>query len=368
MVISVKKVLVTLVIIVVAIVAGQLFINVYETDTEVTNEPTKVGVVLNGSKSDKSWSQSHYMALEDTAQQLNLYVTYIENVSSDTVAAQIDKLVDKGCEIIIANSATFSEQIVDIAERYPGIYFFHAAGVSEGKNLCSYFGRMYQMRYLTGMVAGMQTETNEIGYVAAYPISEVNRGLNAFTLGVRNVNPEATVYVSWINSWDSDVRAEEAAERLLDKHDIDVLAMHTDSIKPLEVADRHGIMSIGYNLDNSSLFPESCLTAAVWDWEKFYTPQILRCLQGKFEGHNYWEGSESGMINIAPLSALCDAELSTKVESEFERLRSGMFDVFYGPIYDSDSVLRINEGESMTDDAMLNEFDWYVEGVVISEN
>ena len=223
------------------------------------------------------------------------------------------------------------------------------------------------MRYLTGVVAGLQTETNEIGYVATFPISEVNRGINAFTLGVRSVNPDATVYVRWTDSWTSDSATAKMTELLLSEHNIDVLTMHTDSLEPLRIADEHGIMSIGYNIDNSSLYPESFLTAAVWDWEKFYTSHILKCLQGKFEGDNYWSGSETGIINIASLSAHAKEGISEAVEKKREQLNNGVYDVFYGPIYDNKGNLRIAEGESMTDNAMLNEFDWYVEGVVTDE-
>ncbi len=360
-----KKIIITVSAVIIAIIAGIFLIDAYEKNTDVTEAATKVGVILNGYADDKSWSQSHYEGLEETAKQLNLEITYKEYVTTDTVISVIQEFVDGGCEIIIANSAIYSEQIVKAAEQYPEIFFFHATGVSYSKNLSTYFGRMYQMRYLTGIAAGLQTETNEIGYAAAFPISEVNRGINAFALGVRSVNPDAKIYVRFINSWNADLSAANTTETLIAEHNIDVLAMHTDSLEPLRIADEHGVMTIGYNIDNSSLYPESCLTAAVWDWEKFYTPHILKCLQGKFEGANYWESADTGIIDIAPLSERARDGIVQAVEDERLRLYSGTFDVFYGPIYDSEGVLRIAEGESMTDEVMLNEFDWYVEGVVI---
>ncbi len=360
-----KKIIITVIIVVIAIVAGIILINVSETNTDVTEKPTKVGVILNGLKDDKSWSQSHYEGLEETAKQLNLNITYKEYVSVDTVIADIEAFINDGCEIIIANSAAYSEQVVEIAQHYPDVNFFHATGVVCSKNLCTYFGRMYQMRYLTGIAAGLQTETNEIGYAAAFPIPEVNRGLNAFALGVRSVNPDAKIYVRWINSWNDDTAAADATKALINDHNIDVLAIHTDSLEPLRVADDNDVMSIGYNIENSALYPDTYLTAAVWDWEKFYTSHILKCLQGKFEGVNYWESADTGMIDIAPLSEKAKNGIEQAIDAEYQKLRSGTFDVFYGPIYDNEGNLRIAEGESMTDDAMLNEFDWYVEGVVI---
>lgn len=362
-----KKIYILAGIFIFAILGGIFVINISEVDTEVTERATKVGVIFNGEKEDGNWSQSHYEGLEKTAAQLNLDITYKENVTVDEVVGLIDELAAEGCEIIIANSFEFGESMGVGAEKYPEIYFYHATGVNERKNLSSYFGRMYQIRYLCGIVAGLQTETNEIGYVAAFPISEVNRGINAFTLGVRKVNPDAVVYVDWTNSWVDDEAAKITTERLLDKHDIDLIAMHIDSIKPLEIAEERGIISIGYNVDNSSSYPKTFLTAAVWDWEKFYTPNILCCLQGKFSGKHYWEGIETGIVSLAPLTTLAKEEVFLSVEQEYQRLCSGTYDVFYGPVTDRDGNVRVAEGESMTDEVLLNEFNWYVEGVVINE-
>ena len=350
------------------IIIGIFFINVAEKEADVTKKQTKVGVILNGKKDDHSWSQSHYEGMELSAKSLNLKVYYEEEVKMDESSQKVmEELIAKGCEIIICNSFDYGEWELQIAEKYPEVYFFHATGVKERKNLATYFGRIYQMRYLSGIVAGMQTETNQIGYVAAFPISEVNRGINAFTLGVRAVNPDAKVYVEWCESWTDDEATGEAAERLLGGHDIDVLAMHSDSLKVLEIAEERGIWSIGYNVDNSERFPKTFLTAPVWEWEKFYEPRILECLQGKFQGKHYWESVDSGVVALAPLTANVKEGIAEVVAKEQERLHSGTFDVFYGSIKDQSGKTRVAKGESMTDDAMLNTFDWYVEGVVLNE-
>ena len=362
-----KKIFFVATFIILAIIAGICVINIYEAETEVTKETTKVGVLLNGSIDDKSWSQSHYIGLQETAEELNLEVLYKENVTEENVFSAIEAFIEEECEIIIANSVGFSDGVTSAAQKYPEIYFFHATGVGESKNLTTYFGRMYQIRYLTGIVAGLQTETNAIGYVAAFPISEVNRGINAFTLGVRSVNPNASVYVKWTNTWNDDAITGEVTNALLEEYDIDVLTMHTDSVKPLEIAEQRGVMSIGYNVDNSTNYPNTYLTAAVWDWNDFYKPNILKCLQGKFEGQHYWEGVNTGIVSMAPYTDIVREGTAEIVEREFHRLSSGSFDVFYGPIRDTEGNLRVAEDESMTDNNMLNEFDWYVEGVVLVE-
>jgi len=362
-----KKIIIIMALIIMAIIAGIFLITYHKAEADVTETATKVGVIMNGSKTDRSWNQAHYEGLEKTAAELNLDITYKECVTEDKVTEIINGFAKDNCKIIIAGSFEFGKYMVEGAEKYPEIFFFHATGTESGKNMSSYFGRMYQMRYLTGIAAGLQTETNEIGYVAAFPISEVNRGINAFTLGVKSVNPEAKVYVKWTNSWGDNSLTAEVTEKLISSHNIDILAMHSDSLEPVRIADKHGIMSIGYNVDNSSLYPDTFLTAAVWDWEIFYMPNILKCLQGKFDGRNYWEGSKTGIIKTAPLSDKAKEGIADAMEKERKHLDSGTYDVFYGPIYDNKGILRIAEGESMTDYAMLNEFNWYVEGGIIDE-
>lgn len=362
-----KKVLITAAIIILAIITGIFFINSLALKSNPDTQKVHVGILLNGQANDNSWSQSHYQGILKTAEALDVEVLCEESVNQELCFIKIEELIKRDCEIIICNSFDFGEGIQKAAEKYPEVCFFHATGIRNERNLSTYFGRMYQMRYLCGVVAGLQTETNEIGYVAAFPYSEVIRGINAFTLGVRAVNPDANVYVSWCNSWNDDYSAETAAEKLINGHDIDVLTMHTDSLKPLDVADKNGVFSIGYNIDNSANYPDTYLTAAVWSWDNFYTPHILECIQGRFNGGNYWDGIETGIISLAPLTENVKDGVQEVLDKELERLKSGTYDVFYGPIKDTEGIIRIAEGESMTDHCMLNDFNWFVEGVVVDE-
>lgn len=355
-------------VILLVIILGIFGISTAEQTADATVKQTKVGLILNGSSSDNSWGQSHYEGLQECSDSLNLEILCRENVPEDESSkAVMEELIGQGCEIIICDSFGYGEWEIQVAEAYPEIFFFHATGVEERKNLATYFGRIYQMRYLSGIVAGLQTQTDEIGYVAAFPISEVNRGINAFTLGVQAVNPDAVVHVVFSNSWTEDEPNKTAAEALIDKYGIDVLTMHTNSDKPLEVAEKRGIWSIGYNVDTGDSYPGSYLTAPVWEWKNFYEPHILECLQGKFIGKHYWEGVETGLVSLAPLTGNVKSGIADAVEKEKERLQSGTFDVFYGPIVDNKGNLRVAEGESMPDELMLNEFDWYVKGVVLDE-
>ena len=350
------------------IIGGMLCMNGNERNTEVTKERTKVGFIYNGTIDDKGWGQSHYEGISKSAEELNLEIKYEENVPfDDTCMEFMQEMIDAGCKIIICNSFDYGNYILKVARKNPKIKFYHATGISIEKNVTTYFGRMYQMRYLSGVVAGLQTETNSIGYVAAFPISEVNRGINAFTLGVQSVNPNAEVNVVYSESWtDYDANAN-AAKLLCDDYAVDILTMHCDTIAPLDVAEEKGIWSIGYNMDNSSDYPNSFLTAAVWNWEAFYTPQLLKCLQGKFQSVQYWEGVETGIVSLSPLTTNAKEGISEVLKEKEKELYNGTFDVFYGPIFDLEGKIRIKEGENMPDNVMLNTFDWYVKGVNVHE-
>ena len=363
-----KKLIIITVSILTIIIVGMLFMNGNKLDTEFTKNTTKVGFLFNGQIDDKGWSQSHFEGINASAKELNLEIIYEESVPfDDSCMDTMQEMIDKGCEVIICNSFNYGDWMVQVAEDNPEVVFLHATGTEKGSNITTYFGRIYQMRYLSGMVAGMQTETNNIGYVAAFPISEVNRGINAFTLGVKAVNPDASVHVVWSESWTDDEANKAAAETLVEECGVDVLTMHCDSVMPLQVAEEKGIWSIGYNMDNSELYPNSFLTAPVWNWEKFYTPQIEKYLQGKYHSGNYWEGSDTGLIGLSPLTSNVKDGIAEAVAEKQEMLDAGTFDVFYGPVTDNNGNLQIGEGENMPDEAMLNSFDWYVEGVYIYE-
>ena len=363
-----KRISIVAVAIFTMILIGMIFIQAHEKETDVTRERTKVGMVLNGNKNDASWNQAHYEGMEGCAEDLNLEVVYKENiVNTENCKMVIEELIEQGCKIIVCDSFDHNDWVQQVAKKYPQIYFLHATGVGYEENLSTFFGRIYQMRYLSGIVAGLQTETNEIGYVAAMPLDEVNRGINAFTLGVRSVNPEAVVYVEWSNAWSDDTLVGEATNRLLEGKNIDVLTMHTDSNRPLEIAEEKGIWSIGYNIDNQEKYPNTFLTAPVWQWKSFYEDRILECLQGKFKGQHYWEDANTRIVSLVKFTDNVKEGIGNIVQQEWEKLKSGTWDVFYGPIKEQNGTIKIHEGESMTDYSMLNEFNWYVEGVVVNE-
>ena len=348
-----------------AMIIGVLFMFGPETEEQNVQQKVRVAMIMTGLSNDHSWNETHYEAMEKAKKLLNLEVTYYENVPTDSTSQSImEQAIRSGAKIIIANSIGFGEHELTVARNHPETKFLHATGLQTTTNLSTFFGRMYQLRYLSGLVAGLKTKTNEIGYVAAHNISEVNRGINAFTIGVQKVNPDAKVYISWTGSWTDESMAADATRELLKKHNIDVLATHVDALSPYEIADNKGVWIIGYNRDNSRRFPDHFLTAPIWRWENFYIPKIREIIQDKFEGRSYWLGLESGIMELSDLTRNVEDTIRQVVEVERLRLTQGKFDVFFGPIEDNQGNVRVGEGESMTDDAMLNQFNWYVKGVI----
>ena len=328
----------------------------------------RIGVIFNGNKMDGGWNEAQYQGFEAIRKEMGLEIIYREYVPDmdDQVAQQVmeDMVKKDHVEILFASSYNYGPALQRVAEEYPEVKFLHVSGNHTGTNLATYFGRIYQARYLTGIVAGMQTKTGHIGYVAAFPIPEVIRGINAFTLGARSVNPAAVVHVRWSETWNDSGRELAATSSLLATYPIDVLAQHQNTTYPMQAAQtRGGVQVIGYNLDRSADFPDIFLTASVWNWGAFFKARLQECFEGRFKGRAYFEGYEKGVFDIAPLSPLVKPEAAAKVEAAREKLRSGTWDVFYGPVYDQQGNLRIRPGENISDKELLGTFDWFVNGV-----
>ncbi len=356
------------VIILALVVTGLILIRDKAVSTDVTARTTRVGLIITGKKDDANFCQLHYDSLMDVSDELNLDIICKEGIPEDeTCETAVRELVeDYGCRIIVGASFGYTEYMTNMAKKYPDLYFIQPFGTEKLTNLTSCMGRMYQARYLSGIVAGMRTKSGKLGYVAAFPFPEVIRDLNAFTLGVRSVAPEAEVYVRYIGSWNDDEAAGKTTGELLElQPDIDVVSMHTNSLKPNEVAEEKGVWSVGYNKDNAGLFPKGYLTACEWQWDVYYRRVILSCLQGKFHGAVEWLDMESGVLGLSELTANCAPGTAEAVERAGKRFFNRSFDVFYGPVRDNEGVLRVPEDESMSDDDMLDHFDWYVEGVTV---
>ncbi len=250
---------------------------------------------------------------------------------------------------------------ITVAQEFPDTWFIHISGYKTAPNVSTVFGRMYQPRYLSGLVAGAATKSNIIGYVAAFPIPEVIRGINAFTLGVREVNPDAEVRVVWTNTWFGPPEEKEAAEALL-AEGADVIAQHQDTTEPQKAAADAGAVSIGYDSDMAAFVGDTVLTSPVWNWGVKYVDIVRKVMEGTYSTESYWGGLDDGVVDLAPLSDRVPDDIKSLVAERKELITSGKWDVFCGPIKGANGALVVAEGNCLTDEEMLS-MDYFVEGV-----
>ncbi len=331
------------------------------------NKPSlTVGLVLTGETDDDGWNSAHYNGVASACEKLDARLITKENIAegSGDCAQVIHELVDEGAGMVILSSYSYSSEVKDIIDSYPEIAFYAISSEYTAQNCTSYFGRMYQARFLAGVIAGLQTETDSIGYVAAMSNSEVNRGINAFTMGVKSVNPDATVYVSWTGSWDNKEKEVEAAKSLILNQSADVLTYHQNQHYVARAADEMGVYSIGYNSVAQGL-SDKYLTAAVWHWDFLYQRIIGEYSQGQPNSElRRWYGIDSEVVGLSELSPLVSEASRERLNEALNKLLGGGV-VFSGEIYDNSGSLRCNHNETLRDEILFGSMDWLVEGVEV---
>jgi basic membrane protein A len=327
--------------------------------------PVKAAFVYIGPPGDLGWTYEHNRGRHILEEELGdaVETTFIEDVPEGPDAKRVvQQYAQEGWDVIFTTSFGYMDPTLEVAEAFPDVLFEHCSGYKTAENMATYFGRMYQPRYLSGIVAGEMTDNNIIGYVAAFPIPEVIRGINAFTLGVRSVNSDAEVRVVWTNTWYDPVKEREAAEALLDEG-ADIIAQHQDTTEPQKAAKERDALSVGYDSDMREFVGDTVLTSPQWDWGTYYIETVTDIVNGTWETHQFWGGLDSGVVTLAELSPLVPDDVRQQVDAERERIIDTDWDVFCGPINDQDGNEAVAEGECVSDPDMLN-MSWFVEGVV----
>ncbi len=323
-----------------------------------------------GEPGDAGWTWAHDQGRQAAEAATGATTLTIENVPEtgpDFEQAARDAIAD-GADVIFATSFGYMDAMEALAAEFPDVAFDHATGFkSNDTNFGNYFGRIYQARYLTGLAAGEASASGNVGYVAAFPIPEVIRGINAFTLGVRAVNPDATVSVNWTSTWFDPAVEGDAAQALLDGG-ADVIAMHQDSTAAGEKAQGAGARWVSYNSDMSAFAPDAYLTSAVWDWGPYYTSVIEDVAAGNYNGGAYWGGMEDGIVQVGSIADDVSADIKGQIEDLSAQMIAGTFEPFTGPINDQDGNEIIADGEVPPDFAAeglsLLGMNVFVEGVI----
>ena len=355
----------------------------YEQNTDVTGngkgiakENIKVGVLhISDPAEGSGYSYTHDIGIQGMQENLGLSDSQIvrklniDDGDAKAVEKAIQECVDEGCNVIFTTSWGYMKPTADMAEKYPDVYFSHGTGyMSNGKNFNNYFGRIYQARYLSGIVAGMNTKTNKIGYVAAQDStnSEVTGGIDAFALGVYSVNPDAVIHVKVTNSW-YDPAAEKAATEKLLAMGCDVMSQHCDTPYPQTLAQEKGVYGIGYNSDMSKETPKSCLCSVIWNWSAYYTSAVKSIIDGTWDGSNYYGGMSEGLVEITDLADFCVKGTQEKVDEASSLILSGKFNVFDGVMQTNDGKTVGEAGKTLDDATITGGINWYYKNVVVEE-
>ncbi len=341
----------------------------------IAKEDIKVGVLYISDPAEGSgYSYTHDLGIQGMQENLGLSSDQIvrkivDDSDAQATEASIRECIDAGCNVIFSTSWGYMETTAAMAEEYPDIYFSHGTGyMSNSKNFNNYFGRIYQARYLSGIVAGMNTKSNLIGYVAAQDSSnsEVTGGIDAFAIGVASVNPDAKINVIITNSW-YDPEKEEAASRQLLDMGCDVMAQHCDTAYPQTLAQERGVYGIGYNSDMSKETPDSCLTSVIWNWSAYYTSAVKSIIDGSWDGSNYYGGMAEGLVGITNLASFAAEGTQEKVDEATAAILSGQSNVFDGVMTTNTGETIGQEGSTLDDATITGGINWYYHNVVIVE-
>ena len=311
---------------------------------------------------DLGWTWAQDQGRQYVEKETGIETAFIENVPEGPDAERVIRdFAQKGYDVIFTTSFGFMDPTITVAKEFPDTTFVHISGYKTADNVSTVFGAIEEARYLSGLVAGKATKSNILGYVAAFPIPEVIRGINAFTEGAREVNPNAEVRVVWTQSWFDPVKEKEAAEALLDQG-ADVIAQHQDTTEPQKAAKDRGAFSIGYDSDMAQFVGDTVLTSPVWNWGPKYTDIIKQVQAGTYETESFYGHMADGIFGLAPMSDRVPDDVQQLVEQRKQDLIDGTFNIFCGPLLTDDGTEVLPEGKCMTDAERLS-MDFFIQGV-----
>ena len=334
-------------------------------------EAMKVGFVYLTNPGDHGWTYAHEMGRQDVEAHFGdkVVTTFVENVPEGPDAARvIRELAKQGNQMIFTTSFGYMDPTLKVSKEFPDVKFDHITGYKRSPNMATGNIRFYEGRYVQGVVAGMMTKSNKIGYLGAFPIPEVIQGINAFAQGLRSVNKDAEISVVWVNSWYDPVKESDAAKVLI-AEGADILAQHTDSPAMLQTAEKAGVKGFGQSSDMHEFAPNAQLFASVNNWGPYYISQIEKAMDGSWttgEGPNHWAGNTWNGIGDDYLVLTEFKNMPADVAAAAAAARDGIADgslvIFKGPMNDNKGNVILKDGEAL-DDGGLWAMNYYVDGV-----
>lgn len=330
-------------------------------------DPLKVGFVYVTPVLPAGWTRQHdegRIAMEK-ALPGQVKSTVVADVPEGADAERVIRdLAATGHKLIYTTSFGYMEPTLRVAQDFPDVKFENLTGYKTTPNVAVANARYYEGRYLSGIAAGRMSKTGVAGYVAGMPIPEVIQGINAFTLGMRAVNPRAQVKVVWINTWFDPPREREAAMSLFDQG-VDVMAFHTASTAIMGAAQERGKLAVAYHNDMRSVGPDAQIVAATHQWGDYYTQRAKAVIDGSWKSHNLWGGVREGMIRMEGFGSKVPPAVQKEVLTLQKDMAAGKIHPFAAgkqAIADNQGKIRIAPGQSLSD-AQILEMNWLVEGV-----
>ena len=335
-------------------------------------DKVKVGFVYLTTPGDHGWTYAHEVARQDVEKHFGdkVVTTFVENVPEGPDSARvIRELAKQGNEIIFTTSFGYMDHTIKVAKEFPNVKFEHITGYKRSPNVATGNIRFYEGRYVQGVVAGLMTKSNKIGYLASFPIPEVIQGINAFGIGLRSVNPKAEVSVIWVNSWYDPVKEADAAKVHI-AEGADILAQHTDSPAMLQTAQKAGVHGFGQSSDMKAFAPKAQLFSSVNNWGPYYISKIQQMMDGKWstgEGPDHWAGNTwVGMADdylvLSPFENM-PSDVAAAAAKAAADIKSGKNKIFTGPIKDNSGEIRVPAGKTLNDGELFQTLDYYVDGI-----
>ena len=343
----------------------------------VTMDTIKVGFVHVSDPSDMGYTYNHDLGTQKMKEILGLRDDQIVNKynipETSECADALQELVDDGCNIIFATSFGFENYAIAAAAENPDVQFCHATGYQAAgaglANVHNYFGKIFEARYLSGIVAGMKSleiGNNVLGYVTAMPFAECISGFTSFYLGAKSVNPDVTMKVMYTNAWNDPTKEAQVAQALVDAG-CGVISQHCDSTAPATAAQNNGVFHVGYNSDMTAVAPNASLCSAVWDWSAYLVYAVQAVVNGETIAVDWAGDVADGMCNISPLNeAIVAPGTAEAVDAARAKIVSGELQVFAGPLSDASGVV-VAEGEHYpeSETASAPSFAYIIEGIEV---
>ena len=330
-----------------------------------TPSPLKVGFVYVAPLADAGWVRQHEEGRKalQTALGARVQTRYVENVPEGADAERVIRdLAQQGHTLIFTPSFGYMEPTLKVARDFPDVKFESITGYKTAPNVANANARYYEGRYLAGIAAGRMTKTNVAGYVAGFPIPEVLQGLNAFTLGMRSVNPSAQVRVVWLGEWFNPPRERDAALTLFNQ-EVDVIAFHTGSSAVMAAAQERGRLAVAYHSDMRKVAPDAQVLAVTHEWGDYYTRRARAVLDGSWKPGQVWGGIKEGMVRVGDFGPRVPQAVRDEVLARQRDIAAGRLRPFTGPIQDNEGQTVIPAGVALSDDQILG-MNYLVAGVI----